>query len=106
MSSFVVGGKRWTIRRDRRLAHPITDRRLRRRFDLKHDEHAIDGFCDRRRREILLATDITGARLEDAHFHELLHACWPKGVVGHATEEKLIRALTPRLLEALGSMKP
>lgn len=92
--TLVIRGQTWRVQ----LHDPGT---------LKDDDgnHAF-GYCDTDARVIKLERSDDPETVEDTFIHELLHACFhTTSIVRESTEEKIVRAVTPPLMEAMKQLR-
>lgn len=69
--------------------------------DKIENTHNAVGLCIYSTKRIVLSPDQSRNELEDTFLHEILHACFPNGIVADRTEEKIVRRLAPVLLRVL-----
>lgn len=83
--SLSINGELWTV-----VLKPMAKR-------------GLHGLCNYRKREIIIDVELPLLEREETFLHEVMHACWPER--WPSTEEKMIRRLSPRLLDALKSAR-
>lgn len=69
------------------------------------DTRDLYGHCDYERRLIRLSEEQPIGQLLPTLLHEILHMVFPNGIVGAATEEKIVNGLEKPLLHALTTLK-